>query len=153
MVGASRSTPTLASSTSSPAHPAPAAMTTSADARTAKRSGSRATPSTSSTRRCALGAALAGGRGPERRNQAGSYQTAAQPYARDRLSLVWVPALRPFGDFFARGAKLEALVDDYAVARFEVEAPAIGLAGRQSHWCLPPVTRSYCNSEALSEAA
>lgn len=52
-----------------------------------------------------------------------------------------------FGDFFVRGAALDALVDDYAVARFEVEAPAIGLEGRQSHWCLPADTRFYCNPE------
>jgi hypothetical protein len=58
-----------------------------------------------------------------------------------------------FGDFFVRGEVLEAAVEDYAVARFEAEAPAIGLDGLQGHWCLPAAGRSYCGAEALSAAA
>lgn len=58
-----------------------------------------------------------------------------------------------FGDFFVRGEVLEAVVEDYATARFEVEVPALDLDGQQGHWCSPADDRSYCGAEALSEAA
>jgi hypothetical protein len=58
-----------------------------------------------------------------------------------------------FGDFFVRGELLEAAVDDYAVARFEVVLPAIGLEGRQGHWCLQIDGLPHCDREAMQEAA
>jgi competence protein CoiA len=49
-----------------------------------------------------------------------------------------------FGDWFVREAVLDAAIDDYACARFEVERPMIGPADVQGHWCLPADGRSYC---------
>lgn len=58
-----------------------------------------------------------------------------------------------FGDFFVRGELLDAAIDDYAVARFEVVLPAIGLEGRQGHWCLPMDDLSYCGPATMQRAA
>jgi hypothetical protein len=49
-----------------------------------------------------------------------------------------------FGDWFVREAVLDAAIDDYACARFEVERPMLGGADVQGHWCLPPDGSSYC---------
>ena len=50
-----------------------------------------------------------------------------------------------FGDWFVREAVLDAAIDGYACARFEVEHPMLGRADVQGHWCLPPRGSSYCN--------
>jgi hypothetical protein len=52
-----------------------------------------------------------------------------------------------------RGELLDAAVEDYAVARFEVVLPAIGLEGTQGHWCLPMDGLPYCGREAMQQAA
>ena len=50
------------------------------------------------------------------------------------------------GDGFVREAVLDAAIDDYACARFEIERPMLGRADAQGHghWCLPPDGSSYC---------
>jgi hypothetical protein len=55
-----------------------------------------------------------------------------------------------FGNFFIRNDLLDAILDDYHVARIESEGQAIG--GRQGHWCFPQDKRSYCG-EVSTEAA
>ena len=46
--------------------------------------------------------------------------------------------------WFVREAVLDAAIDDYACARFEVDHPMLGRADVQGHWCLPPRGSSYC---------
>ncbi|MDX6453836.1 MAG: hypothetical protein QOH16_3885 [Gaiellaceae bacterium] len=56
-----------------------------------------------------------------------------------------------FGNFFIRNDLLDAVLDDYHVARIETEGQATG--GRQRHWCFPQDGHSYCNGEELAEVA
>jgi hypothetical protein len=48
---------------------------------------------------------------------------------------------------------IDALTDHYSVANFEVDVPAIGVEGRQGHWCLPADGSSYCGQKAAQRAA
>lgn len=58
-----------------------------------------------------------------------------------------------FGDWFVREAVMEAHLYDQEVAGFDVERPALGMAGTQGHWCLPTDGVSYCEAVAVGRAA
>jgi hypothetical protein len=60
---------------------------------------------------------------------------------------------RIFGNFFIRSDLLDAMVEDYHVARIETEVSALGLDGRQPHWCFPEDGESHCGGEVRQQAA